>query len=207
VTGYWWLPAAPPWRPPPALEAFLARGGPVVSIGFGSMTSDDAEALTALVLGAVRSARVRAVLVAGWGGLKSLPEADDVLCVDAVPYDWLFPRIGATVHHGGAGTTGLGLRAGVPAIVVPFTMDQPFWASRVAALGAGPPPIPRAGLTQERLARALQRALGDRAMRERAAALGEQIRSEDGVANAVAHYESIADRLDTAGSRHGQHQA
>ena len=198
VTGYWWLPAAPSWRPPHALEAFLARGGSVVSIGFGSMTSDDAEALTALVLGAVRSARVRAVLVTGWGGLESLPETDDVLCVDAAPYDWLFPRVSATVHHGGAGTTGLGLRAGVPAIVVPFTMDQPFWGSRVAALGAGPPPIPRARLTQERLARALQRALGDQAMRERVEALGEQIRSEDGVAEAVARYEDVAARLGAA---------
>ncbi len=101
VTGYWWLPAAATWRPPATLEAFLARGGPVVSIGFGSMASEDPEALTGLVLGAVRSVRVRAVLVAGWGSLKSLPDADDLLCVETVPYEWLFPRVSATVHHGG----------------------------------------------------------------------------------------------------------
>jgi UDP:flavonoid glycosyltransferase YjiC (YdhE family) len=191
VTGYWSLPAAPAWMPSPALEAFLARGGPVVSIGFGSMASEDPETLTALILDAVRSAGVRAVLLAGWGGLVSLPDADDLFSADAVPHDWLFPRVAAVVHHGGAGTTGAALRAGVPAIVVPFTMDQPFWGSRVAALGVGPKPIPRARLTTERLADALRRTVADEAMRERAAALGERIRAEDGVAEAVLQFERL----------------
>ncbi len=192
VTGYWTLPAASTWRPPPALEAFLARGGPVVSIGFGSMASDDPEAITALVLGAVRRAGVRAVLLSGWGGLASLPPSDDVFCADALPHEWLFPRVTAIVHHGGAGTTGAALRAGVPAIVVPFTMDQPFWASRVVALGAGPTPIARKRLTLGRLADALRTTVADTAMRARSAALGEKLRAEDGVAEAVAHFGRMA---------------
>jgi UDP:flavonoid glycosyltransferase YjiC (YdhE family) len=192
VTGYWFLPAPPRWSPPPALEAFLARPGPVVSVGFGSMGSEDAEAVTALVLDAVRSAGVRAVLLAGWGGLASLPDAEDVLHVESLPHDWLFPRVAAVAHHGGAGTTGAALRAGVPAVVVPFTADQPFWGSRVAALGVGPTPIPRKRLTRERLADALGRAVADQALRERAAALGARIRAEDGIAGAVEHFERLA---------------
>ncbi len=94
----------------------------------------------------------------------------------------------AVVHHGGAGTTGAGLRAGVPSIVVPFTMDQPFWASRVHALGVGPKPIPRPKLTRASLAAALRSAVTDDAMAERARALGEKVRAEDGVANAVARF-------------------
>jgi UDP:flavonoid glycosyltransferase YjiC (YdhE family) len=191
VTGYWTLPAGPTWRPPSALEAFLDRGGPVVSIGFGSMASSDPKALTALVVGAVRRAGVRAVLLAGWGGLTSIPDASDVFCADALPHDWLFPRVAAVGHHGGAGTTGAALRAGVPAVVVPFTMDQPFWGSRVAALGVGPAPIPRARLTEERLADALRRAVTDEAMRGRASDLGALIRAEDGVANAVEHFNRL----------------
>jgi sterol 3beta-glucosyltransferase len=152
------------------------------------MASGDPDALTALVLESVRSAGVRAVLLSGWGGLRSLPEADDVFCADALPHDWLFPRVASVVHHGGAGTTGAALRAGVPAIVVPFTMDQPFWGARVAALGVGPEPIPRGRLTQERLAEALRRAVNDEAMRARAAELGAKIRAEDGVAAAVEHF-------------------
>jgi len=198
VTGYWFLPASPAWVPPRGVETFLEGGGPVVAIGFGSMVSEDPTALAQLVLGAVRRAGVRAVLVAGWGGLAKLPPAEDVFVADALPYDWLFPRVAAVVHHGGAGTTGLALRAGVPAIVVPFTVDQPFWGSRVAALGVGPTPIPRRRLTQERLADALSRTVADEAMRARAAALGERIRAEDGVAEAVAIFGRFASTLGSA---------
>jgi len=198
VTGYWFLPAPPTWSPPPALEAFLAAGGPVVAVGFGSMVSDDPEALTALVLGAVRGAGVRAVLTTGWGGLTSLSRAADVFVADTLPYDWLFPRVAAVVHHGGAGTTGLALQAGVPAIVVPFTVDQPFWGSRVAALGVGPTPIPRKRLTQERLADALRSTVADEAMCARAAALGERIRAEDGVTAAVEIFGRYASKRGSA---------
>jgi UDP:flavonoid glycosyltransferase YjiC (YdhE family) len=157
----------------------------VVSIGFGSMSSADPTALTALVLGAVRRAGVRAVLLAGWGGLTTLPHDDEVFTADALPHDWLFPRTAAVVHYGGAGTTGAALQAGVPAIVVPFGVDQPFWGTRVAALGVGPRPIPRRHLTQERLADAVRRTVANEAMHARAAALGEQLRAEHGVAEAV----------------------
>jgi len=88
------------------------------------------------------------------------------------------------VHHGGAGTTAAALRAGVPAFVVPFLGDQPFWGARVHALGVGPAPLPRKELTPSRLAAAL--ALMDEPdMRTRAAALGARIRAEDGVGTAV----------------------
>lgn len=192
ATGYWTLPPPEGWAPPAKLEAFLARGAPVVAIGFGSMASRDAAALTQLVLRAVRSANVRAVLLSGWGGLATEDAGDDVFIADAVPHEWLFPRVTATVHHGGAGTTGAALRAGVPTLVVPFAMDQPFWASRVEALGTGPRPIPRRRLTERALADALRVALDDAGMRARAAELGAQLRGEDGVAEAVAHFGRLA---------------
>ena len=184
ITGYWNLPAAPDWKPPPALEAFLAAGPPPVCIGFGSMASEDPTALSALVLEAVRLAGVRAVLLSGWGGLKEVAR-DDLFATNEAPHDWLYPRMAAVVHHGGAGTTGAALRAGVPAIVVPFTMDQPFWGSRVAALGVGPTPIPRSRLSVARLSEALRSTVADQAMKKRAASLGERLRAEDGVARAV----------------------
>ena len=185
VTGYWTLPTPAGWTPPPALEAFLARGGPVVSVGFGSMASADPSATTSMVVGAARDAGVRAVLLSGWGGLDARAAGDDVHCAEALPHAWLFPRVSAIAHHGGAGTTGAALASGVPSIVIPLGVDQPFWASRVSALGAGPPPIPRKRLTRERLAEAFRRAVGDAAMRSRAAEVGAMIRAEDGVGAAV----------------------
>ena len=95
------------------------------------------------------------------------------------------------MHHGGAGTTAEGLRAGVPSVIVPFFGDQPFWGRRVAALGVGPNPIPRRKLTVDRLAAAIEEACSDGAMRERAAALGARIRTEDGVARAVEVIEGL----------------
>ena len=193
VTGYWFADSSG-WTPPPALEAFLAREGPVVSIGFGSMSGEDPERFTSKVLSAVRAAGVRAVLLSGWGALASIPESEDVLVAEAVPHDWLFPRVSAAVHHGGAGTTGAALRAGIPAIVVPFGADQPFWGARVAALGLGPAPIPRRHLSGQRLAAALSTTLADAAMRSRAADVGIGIRAEDGVAAAVRHFDRIGRR-------------
>jgi UDP:flavonoid glycosyltransferase YjiC (YdhE family) len=108
-----------------------------------------------------------------------------ILAVDEVPHDWLFPRTAAVVHHGGAGTTAAGLRAGKPAVVCPFLADQPFWGRVVHDRGVGPAPIPQQRLTAGRLAAAIARAVGHDAMRQRAASLGEAIRAEDGVANAV----------------------
>ncbi len=188
VCGYWSLAASTSWTPPPALEAFLSLKGPIVSIGFGSMTSTKPQEVTDLVLSAVRRAGVRAVMLSGWGGLASLPEADDVLCADSLPHDWLFPRVAGVVHHGGAGTTGAAFSAGVPSLVVPFAADQPFWGARVAVLGVGPSPIPRKKLTVALLAQALRAMIDNQQMRAHAAALGMLIRAEDGVAEAVAHF-------------------
>ncbi len=192
TTGYWTLPPSEAWSPPADLAAFLAADGPpVVSIGFGSMVGADPGRLAELVRDAARDAGVRAVLLAGWGGLEAGPSDDAVFALDAVPHEWLFARVAAIVHHGGAGTTGASLRAGVPVTVVPFTMDQPFWGARVAELGVGPEPIPRRRLTRARLADALRSSVVDRGMRERAAALGERLRAEDGVGEAVRRFAEL----------------
>ena len=185
TTGYWFLPRDTEWQPSSALKAFLEAPGPVVSIGFGSMSSESPEKTTELVLGAIRDAKVRAVLLAGWGGLSTLEGESDVHCADALPHDWLFPRVRAVVHHGGAGTTGAALASGTPSLVIPFTMDQPFWGARVAALGVGARPISRNKLTRASLAESLTRLMDDVEVRERAGALGEAIRKEDGVGTAV----------------------
>jgi UDP:flavonoid glycosyltransferase YjiC (YdhE family) len=178
VTGYWFLDASPDWRPPPALAAFLAAGEPPVYVGFGSMVPKDPAATLAIVVRALRQAGKRG-LIAGLGPVSG----SDVLEVGDVPHAWLFPRTSAVVHHGGAGTTAAGLRAGVPTVVCPFFGDQPYWGERVAALGAGPAPLPARTLTADALATAL-RATGSRAMRSIAARLGEAISAEDGVARA-----------------------
>lgn len=186
VTGYWFLDSDPAWQPPAALADFLAVGPPPVYVGFGSMNSRDPAAMTTLVIAALRRANRRGVLLTGWGGMRTATRSDDMFPIDAAPHDWLFPRMAAVVHHGGAGTTAAGLRAGVPSILVPFGADQPFWGRRVHALGVGPAPIPLKHLTAARLADAIVAATTDDAMIHRAAEIGQCIRAEDGIGRAVA---------------------
>jgi len=186
VTGYWFLEPPAGWEPPTDLEAFLQSGPPPVYVGFGSMPNSRPEETANLVLQALARTGQRGVLSSGWGGLKKADLPETVFMIGSMPFSWLFPQMAAVVHHGGAGTTAVGLWAGIPAIVTPFMGDQPFWGQRVYALGVGPSPIPRRRLTVERLAEAIRIAVSDTAMRESAARLGERIRAENGVARAVA---------------------
>lgn len=185
TTGYWFLDEGHDWQPPAALADFLAAAPRPIAVGFGSMTGRDAEGMTRLVVDAVTRAGQRAVLLSGWSGLGGLRLPPHILSLDAAPHDWLFPRVAAVVHHGGAGTTAAALRAGVPSIVVPHIADQPFWGRRVAALGVGPPPIPRPKLSAEGLAAAIRVVVSDGAMRQCAAALAAHLRAEDGIGRAL----------------------
>jgi sterol 3beta-glucosyltransferase len=185
------LDRAGDWTPPPALEAFPADGPPPVYVGFGSMAGRNPARTTRLVLDALRRAGCRGVLARGWGGLKASALPASVYLLDRVPHGWLFPRVAAVVHHGGAGTTAAGPRAGRPTVVCPFFGDQPFWGRRVHELGAGPAPIPQKNLTAERLAHALRAATGRPSMRKAAAELGARIRREDGTIVATAFIERV----------------
>jgi sterol 3beta-glucosyltransferase len=185
VSGYWFLDELPDWQPPVALVRFLEAGPPPVYIGFGSMLHHEPEHMTHLMLEALRLSGQRGVLLSGWSGLSTLAVPDTVFGIDSIPHAWLFPRTAAVVHHGGAGTTGAALRAGVPVIITPFLGDQVFWAHRIVQLGAGPHVSAYNRLTAEKLAAAIQIAVTDQSMQACAAALGEKIRAEDGVGQAV----------------------
>ncbi len=185
VTGYWFNDPENGWRPPAELAHFLDAGPPPVYVGFGSMTDRDPAVVARIVLEALEQTGCRAVVLSGWARLPGVTDRPGVHFVENVPHDWLFPKMAAVVHHGGAGTTHAGLRAGAPTVVVPFFTDQPFWGARVAELGVGPRPIPRRELSSDRLATALCRVTRDPVMRARASAIGSRIRAEDGVANAV----------------------
>jgi len=185
VTGYWFLERDPGWQPPKKLTDFLASGSPPVYIGFGSVLDRDPKALRELVLKALANTGKRGILQMGCVDQNNSRPSDDILQVGWIPHDWLFPKVAAVVHHGGASTTATSFLAGVPSIIIPFAWDQPFWGQQVADLGVGPSPIPRKKLSVERLAAAINTATTDKRIAMRAAALGEKIQKEDGVAQAV----------------------
>lgn len=183
VSGYWFRDA-PEWQLPAELAHFLAAGAPPIYVGFGSMPGDDGERLTRLVVEALAGTGSRGILATGGGALAAAAGAPHIHVLGTAPHDRLFPLMAAAIHHGGAGTTGASLRAGLPTAVCPFFGDQPFWARRVAALGAGPAPLDRKTLTPADLINAIK-CLKDSTVRARAVELGARISSEDGVATAV----------------------
>lgn len=184
TTGYWTLDESD-WTAPPALLEFLAAGDAPVFIGFGSMPVPNPAKTTELILSALAQKGKRGILHAGWAklGTGSLPE--NVFALDYAPYAWLFPRMSAIVHHGGSGTTGLALSAGVPSLVIPFTADQPFWGARSADLGVAHPPIPFTQLSAPRLAHAIQHLTSDANLQANARRLRQTLLSENGIQTAV----------------------
>jgi len=177
-TGAWFLDETS-YEPPADLADFMAGGEPPVVVSFGSMSGGDGEKTARLMVDAIRRSGRRGLIQSGWGNLRA--EVDDVgFCfADFVPHDWLFPRACCVVHHGGAGTTAAACRAGVPSIVVPHLVDQPYWADRLRSLGVAPRAIGRRGLNARGIHSRLEKI--DVAMRSRALSLGERVRQEPGV--------------------------
>jgi sterol 3beta-glucosyltransferase len=193
VTGYWFLDRKKDsWEPSKELKRFLAAGPPPVYVGFGSIAGKDPAKTGATVLEALRLSGQRGILASGWGGIATSHLPDTVMKIGQVPHDWLLPQVASVVHHGGAGTTAAGLRAGKPTVVCPFFGDQPFWGERMVALGVGPDPIPQKTLTEQKLGDAIRITVTDREMQCRAARIGQEIRAEDGVKNAVRFAEVFA---------------
>ena len=185
VTGYWFLDEASDWTPPKELTDFIGKarsdGKKIVYIGFGSIVVSDPVALTKTVVESVLKADVRCILSKGWSdrlGNKdaAVPEVllpPEIFQIKSAPHDWLFKQIHAAVHHGGAGTTGASLRAGIPTIAKPFFGDQFFFGSRIEDLGVG---ICMKRLNVSVLSRALWEATHSERMIIKAKVLGEQIR-------------------------------
>lgn len=203
VTGYWYdewhHEDVFGWQPPAALAAFLERNPRPVYMGFGSMGAKDPQTTLIQMLQALDETGHPGIIYSGWAGLQDTPAAQNlpphVFMLDGAPHDWLFPRMGALIHHGGAGTTATGVRAGVPATVVAHMADQPYWGRRLYELGVGAKPLARHRLSAAGLAQAIRTMLNDPHMQDRAAALGQQVRAEQGVIQAVAAIERFLEKF------------
>jgi len=170
-----------PWQPAQDLLDFLQAGNTPVYVGFGSVGDASlAEQKTRLVIEALKQSEQRAVLATGWNAMTKIGNLPDTIYVlDSAPHSWLFPQMAAVVHHGGAGTTAAGFRAGVPSIILPYGNDQFAWGLRAYELGVGPKPVPQKRLTAEALSGAITAALKPQVLAA-ADALGEKIRKESG---------------------------
>ena len=175
---------APDYKPSENLQKFVEAGSPPIYIGFGSIVLDDPARFCSAILDAVAACEERAIISPGWSRMRIAADQPNILILDESPHEWLFQHVSMVVHHGGAGTTAIGLREARPTIIVPFFGDQPFWGNMVAAAGAGPEPIPQRQVTAAKLAEAIRFCQKDE-VRTAAVELSLQIRQEDGVKAAV----------------------
>ena len=191
ITGYWPLPSNSPLDD--ALEAFLQAGPPPMYFGFGSPGAYRPDGIFELIEQATRIADTRALVALPKGAQVEDAPAHIHLLRESTPHDRLFPRLAGAVHHGGAGTTGTALMAGIPSLVTPVAVDQFFWGARISALGVGPKPIPQRELQVKNLAEGLGKMKEER-MKESAGELGGKLRREDGVERAARALENLLNR-------------
>ncbi|WP_016697185.1 MULTISPECIES: glycosyltransferase [Actinoalloteichus] len=190
-TGFWFLPAKPDWSPPAELVDFLEAGEKPVFVGFGSLRKGEPADRGKIVMDAIRASGHRAIVGTGWGGLEITDPPENVLVLDEVPYDWLFPRVRAAVHAGGTGTMNAALVAGVPQVACPFHLEQLYWADLAHSHGVSTPPIRQSKLDVPTLAAAIRQATSDASLAENASRLAEKLRGEDGTATAVRVLEQV----------------
>ncbi|KAF3667418.1 Sterol 3-beta-glucosyltransferase UGT80B1 [Capsicum annuum] len=185
VVGYCFLNDGSNYQPPEEFIKWIQNGSKPVYIGFGSMPLDDSKKTTEIILEALKNTGQRGILNQGWGDLGTFQEIpENVFLLAECPHDWLFPQCSAVVHHGGAGTTAAGLRAGCPTAIVPFFGDQFFWGDRIYQKGLGPAPIPISQLSVEGLSDAITFMLQPD-VKSRVMELAVLLENEDGVAGAV----------------------
>ncbi|MCA5923969.1 glycosyltransferase [Curtobacterium oceanosedimentum] len=187
-----WYEEEPAASPDPEVSAFL-RAGPSIVASFGSMatgTARDASARGSAIVTAARTHGLRVLLVTGAGGLALPAElrGPDVLTVRSTPFDAVLPSATLALHHGGAGTAHAVARAGVPAVVVPVTADQPFWAAQLHRQGVAATPVPLRRMSTGTLEPAMRDAL---TRRDRAADVGRRMRGEHGVERALDVLEAL----------------
>lgn len=179
------------WHAPAELEKFIHAQSAPVYVGFGSMHDRRPDETTHLIIDAIARTNRRAVLYSGWANLGRLDLPETIYRLDYAPHSWLFPRMAALVHHGGAGTTAAALRAGIPSVPIPHSGDQPFWSKRLHQIGAGTVPLPRSRLNAVDLADRITTAVDDPQLRRRADILGAKIRAENGAAAIVSAINKI----------------
>ena len=142
VTGYWYHPEdTEEYEEPEGLSDFLASGEKPVFVAFGKAESPELSKLQVIMLQALKMTGIRAIIQAFQIPEKERVNTDKLYFIDEVPYAYIFEKVRAVVHHGGNTTNGLGLRSGLPTLVIALALDQYFYGRMDHHLGCGPEPL------------------------------------------------------------------
>ncbi|VUX11490.1 glycosyltransferase [Dorea formicigenerans] len=181
VTGEWNIKLKENDKISEELKQFVENGKAPLYIGFGSIVSKQMEELQNKLLVALEKTGQRAVFVSAWTKFNTKKQNPNIYYTDYVPFTWLFKRVSAVIHHGGAGTLSLAVRAGKPNLILAFGGDQYFRGKQAQAIGVAPEPVflPNTLITAELLERKLLE-LGKEEYSVAAICAAEKMAKEDG---------------------------
>lgn len=139
VVGYYERNKAINWLPENSLLEFMKTHEKIVFVSFGSMSNANPKEKTSIIIDVLTKNNIPAIINTSWGGLEKMDAStENIHFVSDIPYDWVFPKVYAVVHHGGSGTTHTALKYGCPSLIIPHIIDQFFWKNTIANLKLGP---------------------------------------------------------------------
>jgi len=191
LTGFWVLKPNPDHKLDDAIIRYLDAGSPPVYMGFGSMPLWDVKGLVSTFSDVLKKLNLRGIFCGGWNELKDLESlsSDHLLLIKGAPHELLLPKCLMAIHHGGAGTTAAVARSGIPNVIFPALGDQPFWAHRIAILGAGPlNTFSIKEITASTLETQISYCLQE-SVKQKAVELGSMLKDEDGLAHCINIFE------------------
>ncbi len=185
VTGYWNLPVSEAYIPPKEIVDFIEAGDTPIYVGFGSMNNPTDKMLSESIIPAIKTLKQRAIVMDDGTDLSAYRDDKDILIIKYADFNWLFPKMKAIIHHGGVGTTGIGIQAGAPTLIVSFIPDQRFWGWRLAQMGAMPNPIPKKTLNSAVFLERLTDLINNIEYKNKTQDLSLSMQKENGTATAV----------------------
>jgi len=179
VVGYYERDKPVNWRPDEDWVKFLERHEKIVFITFGSMSNSNPKEKTRIIVDVLKKHHIPAIINTSWGGLEETDECpENILFVNNIPYDWIFPKMYAVIHHGGSGTTHTALKYACPSLVVPHILDQPFWSRTISGLHLGPVGMPIKKFNEKEFEHKLLDLLNNPIYKKNAAIISEKMKTE-----------------------------
>ena len=178
-TGYMFL--APKNELPENVDEFIESGTTPVFIGFGSNPVYYPQELTQMFNIVSKVTQQRLIVSKGWSDLDNINSSSDVLYVDEMPYELLFPKMSAVIHHGGTGTMAYAARAGIPQAAFPYMADQFYNRKQIARLGIGPITCDFKKMTSNTISKALLDCITNESYKKNAFEISQKIKNADGL--------------------------
>ena len=181
-TGYMLLPSQNGL--PEYVDSFLKSGKPPVYIGFGSNPVDRPEKFNNIFKEVSKETNQRLIISKGWANLQE-NNSTDILYVDEMPFELLFPRLAAIVYHGGTGTMAVAARAAIPQAAFPFMADQFENRKQIVKLGLGPMTCDFKKLTANAISSAIKECVNNIGFKEKAGEIAEKLKITNGLASTI----------------------